>query len=393
VRLALAIDQHRGGYIDAYFGPPEWKAAAQREGKRPLDELSRTAGKLAEAIASDASLDPQRRDFMGRHVRGMQMTLRLLSGERVSLADEAESVYDIRPTWTDEAGMEEAQRELAVLLPPGGTLLERLTKRKRALEIPIQKVRELLPYLCEYLRELARARLPLAEDESLDIEFVSGHPWSAYNWYLGAGRSRIEINTDLPQRADRLVELVAHEAYPGHHTELSIKDARLHVQQGRLEHSLILLNSPSAVVSEGIATSALSVILPGESLDAWYAHEVLPRVGLDAALARGASRIAEIQEVLDDASDNAAFLLHERGAQPEEVVAYLQKYKLFTEGEARKRLDFISDPLDRTYVFTYGAGRKLLKALFAQDTDVTRWYTHLVTEPVTPSQIRGWMRE
>jgi len=36
VQLALAIDRHRPGYVDAYYGPPAWRARAAADGPRPL---------------------------------------------------------------------------------------------------------------------------------------------------------------------------------------------------------------------------------------------------------------------------------------------------------------------------------------------------------------------
>ena len=70
---------------------------------------------------------------------------------------------------------------------------------------------------------------------------------------------------------------------------------------------------------------------------------------------------------------------------------YLEKYELMTEGEARKRIEFFRDPLDRAYIFTYAGGHQLLGSLFEKMKDVTPWFTRLLTEPVTPSQVRGWM--
>ena len=36
VKLVLAVGQHDAAFVDAYYGPPEWKAAATAAGKRPL---------------------------------------------------------------------------------------------------------------------------------------------------------------------------------------------------------------------------------------------------------------------------------------------------------------------------------------------------------------------
>ncbi|HET6845864.1 MAG TPA: hypothetical protein VFH29_03465, partial [Anaerolineales bacterium] len=374
VRLALDIDQHLPGYIDAYFGPPEWKDEAARAGKRPLVDLAHRAEILAGEVAADDNLDPQRKDFLSLHVRAMQTSLRLLGGEKLSLADEVENIYDIRPQWIDESVFLERQRLLDDLLPRGGTLIERTAMRKRSVEIAVEKAKELLPILEARLRQATRQRFPLPAEESVEFRFVSGKPWQGYNWYLGNCRSRIELNTDLPMQLPRLVQLVAHECYPGHHTELCIKDTRLHHEKGELEHSLALLNSPTCAISEGIATSAFSVILSEQEQHDWYVQEIFPRAGLTAELGERETAINAALFPLGAAAGNAAFMLHDRGATDDEVLSYLRQYGLLTEAEARKRLEFIRDPLDRSYVFTYDMGRQLLMSLFALKGDTTHWF-------------------
>ena len=47
----------------------------------------------------------------------------------------------------------------------------------------------------------------------------SDEPWAAYNYYEGDLRSRIAVNTDVPMATNFVLELMAHELYPGHQTE------------------------------------------------------------------------------------------------------------------------------------------------------------------------------
>jgi len=227
VRLALALDEHVPGYVDAYIGPEEWKVQATQQGKIPLTELSKQTNELATQLSKANGIDAQRKDYLARHLTAMQMTLRLLSGEKVSLADEVQALYDIQPTWKDESNFEEAHRLLDQLLPAGESLRERMMKWNQSLELSVEKVKELLPTVINKLRTLTDKKFGLPSGEDFDVEFVSNQPWSAYNWYLGNSKSRIEINTDLPIRIFGLPGLIAHEAYPGHHTDLCIKEQKL----------------------------------------------------------------------------------------------------------------------------------------------------------------------
>ena len=42
VKLVLAVGQHDANYVDAFYGPPEWKASAD-SAKLSLDEILRRA--------------------------------------------------------------------------------------------------------------------------------------------------------------------------------------------------------------------------------------------------------------------------------------------------------------------------------------------------------------
>src|SRR5215208_5159578 len=156
VHLALDINEHIPGYVDAFFGAEEWKVRAEQEGKQPLSSLTDEIDQLAKDISQANEMDIQRRDYLARHLTAMQMSLRLLSGEKVSLADEADALYDIRPAWRDESNFEEAHKLLEEALPPGGSLRERGQAWKQSLEIPVEKVSELLPIVVNKLRAPTR---------------------------------------------------------------------------------------------------------------------------------------------------------------------------------------------------------------------------------------------
>ena len=224
------------------------------------------------------------------------------------------------------------------------------------------------------------------------MQFVHDKPWMAYNWYLGNHRSRIEINNDLPMRLNQLVEIVAHEAYPGHHTHGCVLENRLVSRAGHIEHSVVLLYSPASVVSEAVATSALHVAMSHEEQAAWFGDELFPRGGLQHLDARQERLVSLAMEGLEGTAGNGAYLLHEHKASDDEVFRYFKRYALDTDAEARKMIEFLSNPLERSYVFTYQAGRSLLKELFDAHADVSHWFTRVISEPVTPTQIREWTR-
>jgi hypothetical protein len=391
VRLALALNEHLPGYVDSYFGPNEWAQEAQQAGKLPLPELTQRVDRLAASASQADQPDAQRKDFLARQISAMQMSLRLLAGENISLVEEAQALYDIQPVWKDEAYFLEFQKWLDDILPKGGPLKERLENWKSSLEIPIEKARELLPFITSTLRELTHRKFKLPEEESFIVEFVSDQPWMAYNRYLGEYRSRIEINIDLPMEVNGLAITIAHEGYPGHHTELCMKELRLIRQMDYHEHLVTLINSPSSVIAEGIATSAIETILTDQELEDWYGAELLPRAGMTQVDPKIIVGIGRAERKMRSLWGNAAFMLHDQKKNTTEIISYLRKYEMSTEQEANRAIRFMSGPLDRSYIFTYTAGYDLLEELFSI-ADRDKYFARLLEEPVTPSQIRGWIK-
>jgi hypothetical protein len=214
----------------------------------------------------------------------------------------------------------------------------------------------------------------------------------AYNWYLGDSKSRIEINTDLPTRITDLPAVIAHEAYPGHHTDLSIKEAKLVKGLKYHEFTVNLLNAPSSVMAEGIATTALKTALTNEELEGWFREELLPAAGLSKIDAKRMLAIEDARDKIKRISGNAAFMLHDQNKSADEIISYLQKYGLVSEELAQNRLRFISDPFNRSYIFTYDAGHDLLEELF-QHGNRDDYFRRLIEEPVTPSLVRQWIKD
>jgi hypothetical protein len=393
INLAFNLEQHAPGFVDAYIGPEEWRQAALAQGKRLLSELESDAFILNEKIRSFPEMDEQRREFFASEVKAMLALVKILQGTRLPLADEAEALFGIRPEWVDESVFTQAHQDLEKLLPPGGSLAGRLAAWKKTVEVPVEKVRDLLPQVVEILRNKARQRFPLPADESFEIFFVQDKPWGGYNYFLGGGRSRIEINTDLPLLATFLLDILAHEGYPGHHTELCIKEDQLVKHKGWLEHSINLLNTPVNPISEGIATRALDQLFTQEEQVALEKDLLFPGVGLKSVDVHQAHSINRVLYKFSGVAGNAAFLLHDHNASPDEAAAYLMQWELVDPQEAAKTVEFISEPLYRSYIFNYSIGRALLGALLEKKTSPDRWFIRLLSEPVTPQRVLTWIEE
>jgi hypothetical protein len=333
-------------------------------------------------------MDPQRREALAGEVRAMATTVQVLLGERLSLREEAEAFFDLTPEWVDEEVFEEAHQTLAELLPPGESLLVRNTLRVRQAWVRPPQIRELAGVIAAELHRRTETRFPLPAGETFGVRLVGGEPWAAYAWYLGDLRSLVEINIDRPINITRLVDLIAHEGYPGHHTEAANKEARLLRERGWAEQSVALINGPACVISEGMGSRALEMAFPGDELVGWYGDDLFPRAGLGHLDPGREAAIDAARLRLEGVTGNAAIMLLEGGAADAEVCAYVQRYGIGTEEEARGLLADIREL--RSYVFTYRCGGRLLDALFAARGERERWFARLLTEPVGPGQVRAW---
>src|SRR5204863_4007049 len=106
--LVLALGQHDPDYVDAFYGPVEWKTQAEKE-KKSLDaigteaaELSATLAKTADTATSGDELLKLRREYLQKQVAALAARVRMLNGEKLKFDDESRALYDaVAPTFPD----------------------------------------------------------------------------------------------------------------------------------------------------------------------------------------------------------------------------------------------------------------------------------------------------
>jgi hypothetical protein len=310
----------------------------------------------------------------------------------VPFLDEVRSYFQVDLTLGDPAAYAAAHGELDALLPGSGPLADRYAAHRRREECPPERLAEAVHALSSALRDRVRAEYGLPEMETVRYEVVTDQPWSGFNYYEGDYRSRVAINADLPHRLGQLPHLVAHEAYPGHHTEHCRKELGLVERGSRPEHTVFLVNTPECLMAEGLADLGVQAAI-GDGWGPWAA-EVLGDLGLhfDGHLAE---RIAAAAAPLNRVRQDAAVLLHDRRAEGDEVAAYIQRWSLVSADRARQQLRFLTHPLWRAYITTYVEGFDLLSRwLDARPADqpVADRFVRLLDEPLTPAAVAGELR-
>jgi hypothetical protein len=391
VRLGLWFDRLGEGFVDAYTGDPRLRAEVAAEPAPTPRQLRDRARALLGELDS-AGLPADRAGFLRGQLTGLECTARKLGGEPVGFLEEVAAYFQVDVELGDEAAYAAAHGELAALLPGEGSLAERYAAHRRREECPPERLGEAVDALSSALRDRVRAEYGLPEAETVRYEVVTDRPWSGFNYYEGGFSSRVAINADLPHRLSQLPQLVAHESYPGHHTEHCRKEQGLVERAGYVEHTVFLVNTPECLMAEGLADLGVEAAI-GEGWGPWAA-EVLGDLGLffDGHLAE---RIAAAAAPLNRVRQDAAVLLHDRGADADDVVAHLQRWSLVTADRARQQLRFLTHPLWRAYTSTYVEGYDLLSRWLAARPPgqrVADRFLRLLDEPLTPAAVAAELR-
>jgi hypothetical protein len=363
--------------------------AAGLPGDRPAVEKAtpaavvRDAGRLAAALP-DAGFGPERERFLRAQLLAVEWTARRLAGQRVPFDMEVAATYEVRTRLGGEDAYRRIHRELADLLPGPGSLGDRLRAHRGRDALPPARLEPAVRALSAALRERTRAVVPLPDGECVEYRVVPEAPWAALHQYLGGFRSRITLNAGAGLRRTQLVHLVAHEAYPGHHTERCRREAGL-VAAGWEEHRVVLTASPQGTLAEAAAELGLLAVVGtgwGE-FAATVLDDVLP--AFDGELAE---RVHVVAAGLTRVRQDAAVLLHGHGAPAAEVLAHLRRWALLDEERAARVLHFLRHPLWRAYPATYVEGGELLRCWWEHDPRPDR-FVRLLDEPLTPAAVRA----
>ncbi len=395
--LGLRLDQHIPGLVDAYFGPADLKARVDIEPLRGPAELANDADTLLARLPDEVP-EPDRRDWLDAQLVALATHARALAGVELPYEDQLERSFAWRPVRRDDATFEEAAATLDALLPGPEPLADRLAAWDQRFRIPPDRLPAVVEWLIATYRERAAGLFDVPAGEDLRVSYVRAQPWTAYNWYDGGLRSRVDVNLDLPMDAATLVHVIAHETFPGHHLEHASKEANLVERRQRLEATIQLINAPECLVSEGLADIGRSFVAPlDETPDLLV--ELYGRAGLaiaaDPAAAREAAERSAAMTVprrrLQESRVNAALMRHADGASHDTVLGYLREVGRFAPDVAAKRLEFIEHPLWRTYVFVYHEGEQLLERWLDLDGagagERAARFGRLLREQLTPGAI------
>jgi hypothetical protein len=386
--LGLRFDRIEEGYVDSFTGDPELRRLVDNEPPPEPADLARQAERLLAELGAASELDAARADFIGAHLRALACAGRKFAGQDVGFVDEVEAYFDVHITKGDPEQYRQAHVKLEKALGGTGPLAERMIAYRAGEEVPPNRLEECIHAFSSALRDRVRADYPLPDAETITYEVVTDKPWSGFNYYLGNYSSTVAVNADLKQQMSSLPRLVAHESYPGHHTEHCRKEAGLVEGKGQAEQTLFVVNTPQCLMAEGLADLALYATI-GPRWGGW-ASEIYADLGL-ALDGDRAEAVSEASAALADVRQDAALMLHDEHRDADEVVEFLKRWLLVNDERARQMLRFLSSPLWRAYTSTYVEGYRLLRGWLDARPDgvsLTKQFGRLLDEPLIPSSLR-----
>jgi hypothetical protein len=389
----LAMGAHDPDYVDAYYGPPEWKTEAAAT-KLALDVISSRAttllADLGRSTGAGDELASLRHQYLERQLSALAARVRMLQGERLTFDQESKALYDaVAPTYP-EAHFQQILDQLEQRFPGSGPLVSRYEAFRRQFVIPPDKLDAVFKTAIQACRERTLAHVKLPAGEQFTVEYVTNKSWSGYNWYQGGFRSLIQVNTDLPIYIDRTIDLACHEGYPGHHVYNALLETHLVKERGWIEFSVYPLFSPQSLIAEGTANFGIEVAFPGRERVDFEQRILFPAAGLDPMKAAAYYETQSLVDQLSYAGNEAARRYLNGQIDAAAAAAWLERYALMPSDRAKQRVRFFDQY--RSYVINYNLGKDMVRRYIESqggtaDHPDKRWaeFEKLLSSPRLPS--------
>jgi len=397
LKLVLNIGQYDANFVDAYYGPEEWRSGlktdlqfdstAYNKLSSETDELLNQLESLSDYKATE--LETLRFRYLYKQLLACKTYINMLNGIVLPFDMETKALYDAEAPVHNDEYFQDAITELDKILPGKGDVAKRLNDFKMKFVIPADKLKEVFDAAIKECRMRTLNFIKLPEKESFKVEYVKDKPWGAYNWYKGNYFSLIEVNTDLPVFIDRAIDLAAHEGYPGHHVYNTLLEQNLSNGRNWAEFTVYALFSPQSLIAEGTANYGIAMAFPGDERIKFEKEILFPIAGINPDDADLYYKVIDLQKSFSYAGNEAARNYLDEKWNREQTVEWLQKNSLRTKESADKYVSFIETY--RSYVINYNLGYDIVKNYIESNGGTInnlkkRWelFEYLLSTPQTP---------
>ena len=394
ILMTLEAGTHEAEYVDAYYGPAkllEAAKAAPRSKVELIAEARALIGRLDREILPVVSATADQR--RAKALRGMliaaETRLQMLEGSKFSFADEAKGQFATVPDLKPLSYYDPLLAKLETLIPGTGPLSARVDAFNERYVIPKDRLSSVFDAAIGECKRRTAEHIRLPAGETFSMEFVTGKPWSGYNYYKGGYKSLIQVNTDLPIRISRAVDLGCHEGYPGHHVLNLLVEERLARANGWKEYEVNPLYSPTSVLSEGSANYGIDLAFPGPERLKFERDVLYPLAGLNPTTAEAYWKMQQMTEALSGARLTIAKMYLDGEITRVKAVELSGRYLLVSPARAEQSVAFTDHY--RSYVINYGWGKDLVREFVERGNpdSKTRWMRmeKILSEPTLPADL------
>lgn len=234
------------------------------------------------------------------------------------------------------------REKLDVLGYGGGSLEDDFARYEVEARLPTEQV---LSVLGDFIRE-ARDRtvatmFPAMANEWMEPVGVTQVPFSAYCDFHAR---QVLLNLDFPYTRFSLKHLATHEVFPGHLVHMKLREKMVADGRMPLDGAQVVTSSASSALFEGIADNGM------EFLDWLDGPE--DEMGIALQRLRSALRC------------NAAWMMHQLGMTPDQIVPIVAEQGLQDPVTARSRLAFLHHDLRAPFVYAYYGGEMAVYAVW-----------------------------
>lgn len=280
--------------------------------------------------------------------------------KKVNLSDFYLNTLGISLNKVGESEIDEIEEKLKKLL--SGKTLEEVIKQH---SVNTSSINRVFKEFIQSVKKQLPANIISFPDKGFDLQLVTNKPWSAFNSHLNPFYSKLEINRDINFTSLDLYRLASHEAYGGHHSELSQKD-KLLVSEGRGEHGLVITFSPQTFVSEAIA-EGIFVLL-----------NLLDDSNVEQMVSWLHDRLIFVLY------NKATYLFNDDGLTREQISTELKKH-IISDKIREEILNFSTDPLFGKYAPIYYSSFNFINDLYSKTSKGAKLIDVLFHQPCTPT--------
>ncbi|MGH2892041.1 MAG: hypothetical protein ACRDPM_02060 [Solirubrobacteraceae bacterium] len=380
LELMLRFRRRAPTLVESYVGPAELAARVEAEPVLDEPQLVEQAAELRAAVER-LQVDPDRAAWLAAQLRGVEAACELLGGGGVGYRTLVQRCYEVQAVEVDDAQFEHAHEVITRGLPGPGTPRERFAAWMATQLVSGEQLVAGLRALAAEFRARTHALWELPDGETVEFELARDKPWAGNADYRGGFRTVVQINDELPIMGWRMVELVAHEAYPGHHTEQVCKDVNLLRGQNRSELAVWAYPTSQALMAEGIAMLAPEMLLGPDIED--VSAQILRPLGIEYDTA-GSAAVRRARELLLPIRANLALRLDEGRVDRPGMTAYARRWLLEDDAFVERLVDNLCQRDWPPYESCYPEGLRLCRRFVAGDH---KRFGRLLCEQLTPAAV------